>query len=96
MTDLERAVARFKAFWIEAYPETVCPETTKDIQAWYDANHKTYRGVRYVPGTGWVQQNGDLLTDELGLQQHRVNVVINEASLIGILARDPDTVEGYW
>ena len=96
MSDLERAVLRFNASWVEVYPDAPAPETTNDIVAWYKSNHERFSTVRYIPGTGWVDLRNERLSDETGMQQHRMNVVIDEASLIEILTREPDEVEGYW
>lgn len=96
MTYLERTLVRFKAFWIEAYPDKQVPETIAAIRTWHTENQNSYRTINYLPATGWVDPREGRLSDDVGEQQYRVNKVLNEASLIEILTREPDQSEGYW
>lgn len=96
MSDLERAIARFNAAWVEAHPALPVPETVEDIKVWYTANQSRFISQRWIPGTGWVKHRGERMSDADGLVQHRLNVVIDEASLIEILTRTPPVDDEYW
>jgi len=96
MSDLERAVQRFNAGWVEVYSDLPAPATVEEIKVWYLANHSRFTSVRFIPGTGWVKYLGDRMSDEDGLAQHRLNVIIDEASLIEILTRTPPVDDEYW
>lgn len=96
MSDLERALLRFKANWNMAFPDTTPPESVEDIVAWYKANHERYKCVRFIPGWGWMEYLGERLSDEKGMEQYRFNLVIDEACNIEIMTRKPVDDGEYW
>lgn len=96
MTDLEKAIARFKGAWVELHAIATPPATVEEIVRWYKQNEHGYRGVRFVPGSGWVNTAGCRMDAKQGEHQHRLNVTLNEASQVEILSRTQYNEPGFW
>jgi hypothetical protein len=96
MTDLEKAIERFKVAWVELHTIATPPSSVEEIVRWHKLNEHSYRGVRFVPGTGWVIAPGCRVDTKQGEHQHRLNVVLNEASQIEILTRTQYNEPDFW
>jgi hypothetical protein len=96
MTDLEKAIARFKDAWIELHAIAEPPATVEEIVRWHKLNEHSYKGVRYIPLVGWVGHAGIRIDNKIGEHQHRLNVALNEASQVEILTRTQYNEPDFW